>query len=432
MKRPTAASLKKVTPENLAGLGVERLAAILAAVADTRPEVKRRLRMELAAEQGADHLAVEIDKRLATLETSRSKVSWRQRPTFVRDFDVLRALIAERFATLDPPGALSRLWRFMALVRPVGRRVRDRDGELQAVFARAAADIGGLLHQSGDSQAAALVDALVESPVAWIDFLPAVLERTSADFAEASLMLMSARPAATSGWMPLLRQLADAAGNVAAYSSTYSQAAMRTPAAAADVASRLLSVGQVDEAGSLLEGARPKPSRASRTSAAMGAVEPDFEWESVWIDYLEQSGQGQAAQVARWASFERTLSAQRARDFTRRLRDFDDVEAEAKAFDHASRHADFERGLQFLMAWPALAEAARMIQGRPDDISLSVEHAELWASQLRNRQPLAAHALLRKAAAAAFARRAFAASDRLTQEADSILPGDPHPQDRVV
>src|SRR3977135_2363585 len=93
MKRPTPASLKKVTPENLAALGVERLAEILVAAAEARPELKRRLRMELAAEQGAEHLAPEIDKRLASLETSRGKISWRQRPAFVRDLDGLRMLI---------------------------------------------------------------------------------------------------------------------------------------------------------------------------------------------------------------------------------------------------------------------------------------------------------------------------------------------------
>ena len=51
MKPPTVASLKKVTPENLARLGAERLAAIVADAADTRPDLKRRLRMELAAEK---------------------------------------------------------------------------------------------------------------------------------------------------------------------------------------------------------------------------------------------------------------------------------------------------------------------------------------------------------------------------------------------
>lgn len=109
MKRPTVASLKKVTPENLTALGAERLAEILVAAALTRPELKRRLRMELAAEQGAEHLLSEVDKRLSSLETSRSKVSWRQRPTFVRDLDALRVLIAQRLAGLDPAAALNRM-----------------------------------------------------------------------------------------------------------------------------------------------------------------------------------------------------------------------------------------------------------------------------------------------------------------------------------
>ena len=96
------------------------------------------------------------------------------------------------------------------------------------------------------------------------------------------------------------------------------------------------------------------------------------------------------------------------------------MEAEARAFAHAAGHADFQRALAFMMDWPALPEAARMIQARPDDVEVSVEQAELWAAKLRIRYPAAAHLLLRKAAAAAFRRRDFAACDRLTAEADLI------------
>src|SRR5438067_7210673 len=92
MKRPTVASLKKVTPENLAMLGADRLAEILAEVAEGRADLKRRLRMELAAE----HLLAEIDKRLGLLRSSRSKVSWRQRPAFVRDLDAQPNQVASR------------------------------------------------------------------------------------------------------------------------------------------------------------------------------------------------------------------------------------------------------------------------------------------------------------------------------------------------
>ena len=106
MKRPTVASLKRVNAENLKALGAQRLADMLIAAAAGRPELKRHLRMELAAAQGAEHLAVEVDKRLGALETSQSKVSWRQRQSFVKGFEGLRALIAGRLAELDPPMAL--------------------------------------------------------------------------------------------------------------------------------------------------------------------------------------------------------------------------------------------------------------------------------------------------------------------------------------
>ncbi|HEY2707084.1 MAG TPA: hypothetical protein VGI95_03445 [Caulobacteraceae bacterium] len=52
MKGPTAASQKKVNAENLLGLGAERLAEILVSVAEPRVDLKRRLRMELTAQQG--------------------------------------------------------------------------------------------------------------------------------------------------------------------------------------------------------------------------------------------------------------------------------------------------------------------------------------------------------------------------------------------
>jgi hypothetical protein len=61
-----------------------------------------------------------------------------------------------------------------------------------------------------------------------------------------------------------------------------------------------------------------------------------------------------------------------------------------------------------------------MIEARADELRVSDAQAELWAARLRARQPRAAHTLLRKAAAAAFRRRDFAACDRLTQEADTI------------
>lgn len=423
MKRPTAASLKKVTPENLAALGAERLAVLLAAAAETRPELKRRLRMELAAEQGSDHLLAEIDKRLGSLELSRSKVSWRQRPTFVRDLDGLRTLIAGRLAGLDAPAALDRMWRFMDLARRLGARVRDRDGELAAVFVRAAGDVGALLRRSGEAEPraedgaegvgaheiGALVEAVTRNPAHWAGWLPATLEAAPPGAARLALLGLSERPGAVAAWTAPLRRMADAAGDVDAYRATFTSAALRTPQPAADVAGRLLAAGRLEEAGAVLEAARP-PARQA----------PDYAWETGWIDWLEASGQAEAAQAARWASFERTLSPERLRAFTRRLADFEDVEAEGRAFAYAAGHRDFERGLRFLLDWPALPEAARMVETRGEGSALAGPEAEAWAERLRARQPGAARILLRTAAQAASRRKDQAASARLTAEADAL------------
>jgi hypothetical protein len=421
MKRPNA-SLKKVTPENLAALGVDRLAGILAAAAETRPELKRRLRMELAAEQGAEHLAPEIDKRLASLETSRGKISWRQRANFVREVDGLRVLIVERLAGLDRTAAADRLWTFMGVARRVDARLRDRDGSLAAVFLQAAQDLGRLLAQiDGVRGAEALVNAIVQSPGSWVDWLPMVLAHADNDLAGLALRTLMRRPGAVKGWVTLVRQLADAAGDPDAYQATFTHSELLDPSAAAEVAQRMLAVDRISEARDLLEASRPVQGKDGRWTVGRTKVaEPDFDWESGWIEVLERSGRPAEAQAARWASFERTLSAERVRDLTRRLADFDDVEAEGRAFAYVARHADFQRALQFLMDWPALAEAAQLIQMRADDVQVADADVEPWAAKLRARQPAAAHLLLRKAAAAAFRRRDFKTCDRLTAEADTI------------
>ena len=416
MKKPTPASLKKVTAENLAGLGAERLAEILVSVSGGRADLKRRLRMELAAAQGPASLAPEIDKRLASFEASRGKIGWRQRPAFVRDLDALRGLIANRLAPLDVASAIERLWRFMDTAQPIGRRYRERSGEIDVVFERAAGDLGRLLAAVPPGPAATdLVDQLIRNPSGWKAWLPALLAGVPATLADETLRSMSQRSGVAPGWMALIRQLADAAGDVGAFRATYADAAVRTPAVAAELARRYLAATRTAEAGEVLRGAAPQ-GQALRGKAS----EPDFGWETVWIDYLDQAGDQEAAQAVRWASFERTLLTERARAFIGRLGDFDDVEAEARAFDIAAGHADVANGLRFLMDWPALSSASRMIETRSADIDVGPDAAELWAGKLRRRYPKAAHLLLRKAAADAFRRRDFKTCDRLTAEADTI------------
>jgi len=85
-------SKKTVTLHNLAVLGAERLAAILVDLAEADAKVKRRLRLELAAQVGGDSIAGEIGKRITALRKARSFVDWQKPRDFVKDLDLQRRM----------------------------------------------------------------------------------------------------------------------------------------------------------------------------------------------------------------------------------------------------------------------------------------------------------------------------------------------------
>ncbi|MEW5687970.1 MAG: DUF6880 family protein [Pseudomonadota bacterium] len=413
MKRPSAASLKRVTAENLARLGAGRLAEILVEVAGTRVELKRRLRMELAAEQGAEHLLPEIDRRLALVSTSRGAVSWRQRPALARDLDGVRDLISTRLAALDRPAAEDRILGFLALAPQVARRVRDKDGAVEAVFSRAAADAVGLIAHAGHDALARLAEAIRAQPAAWGRWADAF---TDDHAGLAAILLQTAPDSAGPTWSSLLRRLADVVSDPDAYRATFTEEALRTPSIAAAVAARYLRAGRLDPARAVLQSA-VSPGLVRRTA---GGVAPDPDWEGVWIDYLEADDRPVEAQTARWEAFTRTLSSDHARAYVKRLPDFEDVEAEERIFQTAASHPDATAALSFLVAWPALREAAAVIMARSEELRLDPERAEAWAARLAQRYPPAAERLLRRASAEAFRRRDFKAASRLTEEADAV------------
>jgi hypothetical protein len=128
------ATKKSVTTDNLMALGSERMAAILVELADGDAEVKRRLRLELAAQTGGDTIAAEIGKRLTTLRSARSFIDWEKRRGFVKDLDLQRVMIVDRVAQSRADVALELMWRFMDLAEPVLNRVDDSNGSVGDVF----------------------------------------------------------------------------------------------------------------------------------------------------------------------------------------------------------------------------------------------------------------------------------------------------------
>jgi hypothetical protein len=404
LKKPTAASARRLTEANLVALGAEHLAGLLLELAASQPALKRRLRMELAAAVGPAELAQEIDKRLATLQASKARVSWRKRAEFLTDLDVVRAMIAETLADLDPAMAFERMLAFLALARPLSLRVKDPKGEMDAVFEQAADDLGALLGRPGVvDRAPALVAAILKDARRWSGWIGR-LGDLDARTAEAILQGLAVTEGRVVAEPRIIRWLADKTGKVDLFIASFTPASRTDPATGAAIATRLPAAGRVKEAAAALDRSDPRKSPARRAfpwkGAVVDALDANPEWEAAQIAVLEVSDPD-AAQTARWASFERTLSAERLRDIVSRLADFDDVEAMDKAFAHAARDVDMMRGLGFLMDWPALPEAARMIAARADELKGPSSLLEGWAGRLRARQPTAARTLLLAAAKAA-------------------------------
>ena len=65
----------RLSAANLVHLGAPRLADLLIEAGAGNANLKRRLRLELAAEAGPDLLALEVDKRITAVSVARTRVS---------------------------------------------------------------------------------------------------------------------------------------------------------------------------------------------------------------------------------------------------------------------------------------------------------------------------------------------------------------------
>ena len=414
------ASKKTLNAANLAALGAERLAALLMEVSEGNAAIKRRLRLELVGEESTAELEKEIRKRLATIARSRSFVDWQNRKALVDDLETQRRAIVQQVGQRSPRAALELTWQFLDLAGPVFARCDDGSGTIAAVFRAAVVDLRAIA-QAARPDPQELADqvfrALGRNDYGQYDGLihglQAALGPAGLEHLKQRMLVLSAepveKPAAKErqviGWAssgPIyadeiaersgvstvklaLRDIADAQGDVDAYIGQYEPKVRKVPKIAADIATRLVAAGRAEEAWQTI---------AATEHGHRGW--PDFEWEDARIDVLEALGHGAEAQESRRACFEATLSVQHLRDYLKRLPDFDDFEAEQRALDHAERYDSLPAALAFLVAWPALERAARLVTQRAKD--LDGDHYEVLtpaAEALAGKYPLAATLLLR-------------------------------------
>lgn len=414
------ASKKTLTAENLEALGAKRLAELLMDIAEGDAAVKRRLRLELAARAAPETVAAEVRKRLGQISRARSFVDWRKVRDLAADLEAQRRAIIDQAAKIDAAEALELMWRFMGLAESVHERCDDSNGVIGDVFRGACRDLGPLAELAKPDPVALadrVFEALNENDYGQYDHLietltPALggkgLDHLKTRFVELSKTPVERPPEGQRkviGWSaggPMyedeikarsrestirlaLQEIADAQGDVDAFIAQYDDKTRKVPKIAAAIARRLLAAGRAEEAIETIEAAEHR----------RGGW-PDFDWEDARIEALDALGRGDEAQAARWSCFERALSVEHLRAYLKRLPDFDDVEAEERALDHAERYESLLQALAFLVSWPALDRAARLVTERAGE--LDGDHYEILspaADALAGKHPLAATLVLR-------------------------------------
>ena len=396
MARQTRLSTR-LSAASLVHLGAPRLADLLIEAGAGNANLKRRLRLELAAEISPNILALEIDKRLTALATARTRVSWRRRGELLDDLNTHREMIVERLAPEAPGEALAVLIRWYDLYPGLAARVKDTRGELPAAFEAAAPDLFALAEAGGDKALQDLVAALERRPQDYGRWISVAGETLGPRTARRLLDGLDASARKTPAGRNLLRRLADKAGDLDLWLSLVTPEQAGSPDIAADIARRLLDAGRIAEARAALEvPLAPSPLNRRWTfghNPKNGAPRLTPAWEAVSIDVLDAEGNRQEAQDLRWSLFERDLPAPVLRDYLSRLPDFDDVEALDRAFVHASSHPDFEAAMRLLMDWPAHREAAALVLARPREARQARPISADWASRLAQRYPEAADIL---------------------------------------
>ena len=399
----------KLTVQSLAKLGAPRLAEILIAEAARNRQLKQTVQMALAAETGSVEVASQVRKRLATLARSHAFVSHEKARELRAELEQLQAVIVDTIGDKNPKLAADLLWQYLDLHASVFDRSDDSSGRIGDIFRVACKHIGALTKRAKskpqdlagiafekvtnndysiyDGLIVSLSDALGKDGRA---ALRALLKQRRALHltSDARVAIASGRFDYTlSGLSLALRDLADCEGDADAFIETYQERDLANPAFATEIALRLLRAGRPEEALAALDRARPSVSNRHFH---------ELEWTDARIAAMDALGRSEEAQTLRYALFERYLSAPHLKAYLKGLPDFDDVEAESKALDHVERHRNVHAALAFLINWPALERAARVVLSRVKEVNGDLyELLDPAASVLEGKHALAA-VLLRR------------------------------------
>lgn len=414
------ASKPTLSIDSLQALGAAKLASLVFDEAASNPAFKRRVVAALAGQGGPVALAKVLDKRLAGLERARSFVDWDKVRGFRDDLAALLAGILQDLAPLDPAMAMDRLIRFIAAHEAVFERVDDSGGHVQAVFgaaidavdplaarldAKAAAALPGqIMDRLGESEhgylprVAAAVIAHLSPPIrlAWDAGLEGRI--AARDEAEAP-QRASGRwfHSMTGQWREIRQHLALAQGNLDLFLGIEAAKPERQRDTLG-AAERLRAAGRFAEALDWVRmGGRLRHVRLIGLEGEdMSDDSPAVRQALLEAHILTALGRPSDAQHLRWSVFAETLAPALLSAHLKALPDFDDIEAEERAFTIALDHPDFMSALRFFLAWRRDDLAEKLIVRHRTEVSGKDWHVlPAIADQLQHEAPLAATILYR-------------------------------------
>ena len=344
---------------------------------------------------------------LGALEKARGFIDWDRSRAFRDDLSATLATIAGELGEAAPMMAVERLLRFVAGHEAVLARVDDSSGRIQGVYEDAVAAIGDLAAKLAPAEAGRLPDIIMTPlgqsshgyllPVARAvagHLQPETLARWDAALAEA-LRKQEAKDlnggerrygSPASQWREVRQIIAEARGDL---DGLIALEGGKHPNLqdVQGIAQRLLEAGRAGEA---LDWIRRESRSQLRFMSAVDLADgapsrdaPTPRRANLEARILDGLGERAAAQELRWKTFADTLDAQTLRDYLVNLPDFEEFDALDRAFAHAMSGERRYLALEFLLGWPRLDLAARLV----------VTHADKWSGQFYHILAPAAEAL---------------------------------------
>ncbi|GGF62932.1 hypothetical protein GCM10011332_16060 [Terasakiella brassicae] len=406
-----AASKKTLNAANLEQLGAKRLAELLTEISKGDAAAKRKLRLELAGNLSPKEAAKEVRKRLNSIARSRSFIDWHKVRDVGTDLEAQLNAISKTVAPKEPAEAFDLLKKFLSLAENIFERSDDGSGYLGSIFDQAREDMAAIAPNANlnpidtaDYVLTCIKDNGYGEYDGLISILAPIMKEGGLKHLKKSVLDWGKEAIS----MPdderdfryydedtykryrddhvkyALQEIADAQGDVDGFIAQYTEDNQTVPVIAAEIADRLLNAGRIDEAWTAIN-------KAESSNPYIWS-----EWEHTRIKVLEAKGDIDEVQKFRWSCFERSLSAEHLKAYLKQLPDFDDLEAEEKAFEYAYNYKHPLQALSFLLDWGKLDYAAKFVIERCEELD-----GDRWeflpsaAQTLEEKSPLAAMVIYR-------------------------------------